>query len=427
MPEAEESARATTPPGVLGAGEIQHVVIIVQENRSVDDLFSGFPGADTAASGTNASGETISLVQTPLTAPFDLDHRHQAFETEYAGGAMDGFSNENSVCTATCRPPDVRAYGVVPRSDVAPYFALAGTYTFADRMFQSNAGPSFPAHQYLIAGTSAIAADGTLYAENNAQTPARAPTGGCDSPAGSTVELIDIISGDDSQSAYPCFDHPTLMDLIDEAGLTWRYYEPDVYAGLWDAPDAIRHIRYGPDFARDVVTPPQQFLKDVKAGTLANVTWIVPNAAQSDHAGITDGTGPSWVASLVNAIGHSPYWNSTAIFITWDDWGGWYDHVAPPQYNAYELGFRVPLIIVSPYAKRGYVSHTQHEFGSILRFTEEVFGLPSLGYTDARSDDLADCFNFRAGPHAYLDVAAPLGASYFEDLPPDHRDPDSDW
>ncbi|HEY9086499.1 MAG TPA: alkaline phosphatase family protein, partial [Candidatus Tyrphobacter sp.] len=250
-------------------------------------------------------------------------------------------------------------------------------------------------------------------------------TGGCDSPAGSSVYLIDPVSGIENTTTYPCFEHPVLVDLLDRHRLTWRYYQPRVYAGLWDAPDAIRHIRYSADYA-NVISPGTKFLTDIASEPLAAVTWIIPNAAQSDHAGITDGSGPSWVADVVNAIGESPYWNSTAIFITWDDWGGWYDHVPPERYNAYELGFRVPLIVISPFAKRAYVSHAQHEFGSILRFTEEVFGLGSLGYSDARADDLSDCFDFNAAPSPFQPIAAPLPASYFEHLPPDHRSPDDD-
>jgi phospholipase C len=129
--------------------------------------------------------------------------------------------------------------------------------------------------------------------------------------------------------------------------------------------------------------------------------------AYSDHPGSRSAKGPSWVAAVVNAVGQSQYWNSTAIFITWDDWGGWYDHVAPKMYNHFELGFRVPLVIVSPYAKAGYVSHRRHEFGSILRFSETVFGLGSLGATDKRSDDLSDCFDFKTSPRKFVTIKAP--------------------
>jgi phospholipase C len=128
----------------------------------------------------------------------------------------------------------------------------------------------------------------------------------------------------------------------------------------------------------------------------------------------------------VNAVGNSSYWANTAIIITWDDWGGWYDHVSPPIINSYEYGFRVPMIVVSPYARPAYISHVPHDFGSIVKFVESTFGLQSLGYADAPADDLSDCFDFSQAPLAFHAFAAPLHASYFLN---DHRpptDPDDD-
>jgi len=301
---------------------------------------------------------------------------------------------------------------------------VARRCVLADRVFQTNEGPSFPAHQYLLAGTSVLVGGGLWYVAENAHTQEGVP--GCEAPSDAWVQLIEIETGDEGRTAYPCLEHAALTDLVDKAGLSWRYYEVRTQSHLWDAPGAIRHIHDSPEYARDVIAPPSKFFDDLASGSLAAVTWITPTAAASDHAGINDGTGPSWVASIVNAIGKSPYWDSTAIFITWDDWGGWFDHVTPPKYNAYELGFRVPLIVVSPYAKRGYVSHVEHEFGSILRFTEEALNLGSLGYTDARSDDLSDCFDFHGPPQPFAAIDAPLNAEYFESRRPDHRVPDND-
>jgi phospholipase C len=178
----------------------------------------------------------------------------------------------------------------------------------------------------------------------------------------------------------------------------------------------------------------QQILTDISAGQLPAVSWVIPTGQASDHAGSNDGSGPSWVASIVNAIGSSSYWSNTAVIITWDDWRGWYDHVPPLQVindgtgwgSGYVYGFRVPLIVVSPYAKKAYVSHVQHDFGSILKFVEEIYGLPSLGYADERADDLSDCFNFRQTPSPFHTIAAPLSEEYFlnDRTPP--TDPDDD-
>jgi phospholipase C len=239
---------------------------------------------------------------------------------------------------------------------------------------------------------------------------------------------------------YPCFEHSTLPDLLDRAGLSWKYYTPSP-GSIWTAPNAIQHLCgpvgsecAGPQWVKHVVLDNRQILTDISGGQLPAVSWVIPTGQASDHASINDGSGPSWVASVVNAIGASAYWPNTAVIITWDDWGGWYDHVPPPQVindgsswgSGYVYGFRVPLIVVSPYARRGYVSHVQHDFGSILKFTEEIDGLPSLGYADERADDLSDCFDFRHLPPRFQTIAAPLSA---EDFLNDRRpptDPDDD-
>jgi phospholipase C len=185
-----------------------------------------------------------------------------------------------------------------------------------------------------------------------------------------------------------------------------------------------------------MVSPETRFLSDVRAGSLADVTWVTPDFRASDHPmyGLKQhrlavpqrDLGPEWVANVVNAVGRSRYWNTTAIVVVWDDWGGWYDHVAPPQLDALGLGFRVPMIVIGPYAKHGYVSHVQHEFGSLLKFTEEVFALPSLGTTDARADDLADCFDFRQRRRPLTAIDTKLGPEDFLGMQPSEVAPDDD-
>ncbi|PYX25388.1 MAG: hypothetical protein DMG82_05225 [Acidobacteria bacterium] len=330
-------------------------------------------------------------------------------------------------------PPNPQFQYVNP-SDVAPYFQLAQQYTFGDRMFQTNQGPSFPAHQFIISGTSAPTATSTLFAAENTNLGA-----GCTASPGAWVWMIDS-SGAESSKMYPCFEHPTLTDLLDSAGKSWKYYTPS-NVGIWVGPNAIQHICApansvcsGPDWVNNVVLNNTQVLTDISSGQLPAVSWVIPTGQASDHPGNNNGTGPSWVASIVNAIGGSSYWSNTAVIITWDDWGGWYDHVPPPKVIAdrtswgsgYVYGFRVPLIIVSSYAKAGYVSHVTHDFGSILKFIEQIFSLPSLGYADAAADDLSDCFNFSQTPLQFHTIAAPLSAEHFlnDHTPP--LDPDDD-
>jgi phospholipase C len=398
----------------VAASPIRHVVIIVQENRTPDNLFQGLPGADIAASGLNSHGQRVPLRPIELQSKIDLDHTHRGFEREYDGGKMDGFDRERGGCTGTCPPPQLRAYSYVRSEDVAPYFTMARRFTFGDRMFQSNEGPSFPAHQYLISGTSTTHTGSRYRASENPGGTYRVneQKGGCDSPAGTLVKLIDQ-RGVENVRAFPCFERPTLADLLEARGHSWRYYQQDDASGFWNAFDAIKHLWQRPDFSTHVIFPSSQVLTDIAGGNLADVTWVTPADVSSDHPGWSDGSGPSWVASVVNAVGKSQYWNDTAIFIVWDDWGGWYDHVKPPVFDSYELGFRVPLIVISPYARAGYVSHTQYEFGSILKFVERTYGLGSLSATDARAADPSDCFDFRQAPIHFRPIPVTKPMSYF--------------
>jgi phospholipase C len=411
----------------LSPGKIQHVVVIVQENRTPDNLFHGLPNADIADSGLNSQGQTIALTPEPLNTIYFVDNLHSSFVKMYDAGKMDGADKISTSCKVTGGCPPNPQFTYVNPADVAPYFQMAQQYTFADRMFQSNQGPSFPSHQFIISGTSAPTADSNLFAAENPTEPGGVVgignATGCTAPANQLVALIDP-SGNESQTQYPCFEHSTLADLLDAKAVSWKYYTP-LPGSIWTGPNAIQHLRLGPDWA-NVIMQQAQVLSDIANGQLAGVSWVIPTGQASDHSGVTDGSGPSWVASIVNAIGNSAYWSNTAILVTWDDWGGWYDHVAPPIYNSYEDGFRVPLIVVSPYAKPNYVSHVTHDFGSIVKFIEGVFGLPSLGYADARADDLSDCFDFSQTPLTFQTIPAALDGAFFlnDKRPP--TDPDDD-
>jgi phospholipase C len=454
-----------TPPA-----KIEHVVILFQENRTPDNLFQDQKlinaGADIATSGLNSKGATIQLTPIDLGTTgsnpqnYDLSHSHEAFVSMYDNGKMDGADLILCGPAANCPPnahPNPQFKYVLP-SDVQPYFVLAEQYTFGDRMFQTNQGPSMPAHQYIISGTSWNGTQGSNLYEAENPTLAGVDAGddaGCTSPPTEFVYMIDVTNPDpntnETTTAYPCFDHATLIDLLDAAKLSWRYYS-NVHAcgspgpcksGIWIAPNAIQHICQpnaappngtfctGSDWVNNVVPGPQ-VLTDIANGQLPAVSWVIPDGKASDHAVSNTGEGPSWVASVVNAIGQSQYWNNTAIIITWDDWGGWYDHVKPPVSgtNSYEIGFRVPLIVVSPYAKAGYISHTQHDFGSILKFIETTFNLstigPNAGFADSRSDDLSDCFDFSQTALKFTQIPSKYDAKHFLNDKRPAVDPDDD-
>jgi phospholipase C len=459
------SGNSTTPPPPTQ--KIQHVVVIFQENRTPDNLFQQdakliAAGADIQNFGVNSKGEQITLTPAPLATDFNPDHSHSSFVNMYDGGKMDGADKIPVGCNPgsppTCPPPNPQFTYVDNSTGVlAPYFQMAETYTFGDRMFQTNQGPSFPAHQFIISGTSAPVPPGdAMSIFFAAENPIGIPNGavdtqtGCTAPPQELVKLIDSTNLDphtnETQSMYPCYEHPTLTDLLNANKISWKYYAPSP-GSIWTGPNAIQHMCgpnapipnatqcTGSDWTNNVVLQYTQVLTDIANGQLASVTWVIPSGAVSDHAGANDGSGPSWVASVVNAIGNSSYWASTAIIITWDDWGGFYDHVPPPAIaNSYEFGFRVPLIVVSPYAKAATVSHTVYDFGSILKFIENTFSLGTVApgastpYADTftQTGNLSDCFDFNQTPRTFQTVRAKYDGKHFlEDKRPP-TDPDDD-
>ncbi len=198
----------------------------------------------------------------------------------------------------------------------------------------------------------------------------------------------------------PCFDITTVADSLNSAGLTWRYYGPGIGSSgyHWSAFDAIRHIRFGSPWRTNVL-PLARFSRDVAANKLATMTWITTYTASSEHPRFGEVcAGENSTVEMVDAIMKSPEWNSTVIFVSWDDFGGFYDHVPPPQLDALGLGPRVPLLIISPFVKSGFIEHQQLEFASVVKFVEEVFGLPFLTSRDTNSNDMFDAFDFVDAP-----------------------------
>jgi phospholipase C len=402
--------------GVSG-GKIQHVIFIIQENRSFDNLFQGYPGADTVPSGKNSKGQTITLQPVSLATQYEIDHSLAAFVAACNGtGQLPGTRcRNNGFDKELAQGPPNPEYVFVPHKESKPYFDMAHEWVLADHMHQSHLDESFVSHQYVIAAQakSSVNLPGFYW--------------GCD---GGKTDKVSTITQQRTigREQTVCFDYQTLGDELDHAGLTWRFYSSD-YSDftdyVWSGYQAVRHIRYGPDWKKDVITPQKQFLTDVAKGTLENVTWITPTCEESDHVNCGGGYGPSWVSALVNAVGASKFWNSTAIFVMWDDWGGLYDHVLPIHRDYDGVGFRVPLLVISPYAKKDYVSHVEYETGSILRFAEDNFGLAQLAASDTRANDPAtDCFDFTQTPRTFVPIKAPKPPSFFMHRPPDRRIPD---
>ena len=341
---------------------------------------------------------------------------------------MDGFDR---VASSSGKPECTYPYQYTDPSQIQPYWDMAEQYVLAERMFTTQGSDSFAAHQDLIRG-------GTVVDHNEAMVDL--PTcgdcfWGCDAPPGTFTHLVtkDNMAlkepGPFPCSRYFTTKYATLRDLLDAKHVSWKYYLPPsnkIYGKLLSAFDAIWPVRNGPEWTTNVITPQTRIFDDISSDSLPNVSWVIPDEPDSDHPGTTTDTGPAWVASIVNAIGQSSYWKSTAIVIVWDDWGGLYDNMPPKVMDYGGLGFRVPAIVVSPYAKAGYISHTQYEFGSILRYIEDNWKLGSLNTSDARANSIIDCFDYSQAPITFKNIPSQYSKNFFIRRKPSYLPTDTD-
>lgn len=378
-----------------GSGKITHVIYIVQEGRSFDDLFQGYPGANTQSTGETSNGTTVALAPIALKARYNINTSAAAMFVSCNGTGqlpgtdcrMNGFNEEQSY--GGPKHVEYPMYAYVPHEDSKPYFDMAHEWVVADNMFASQLDGSFTAHQYIVAAQSGDAVD--------------IPYGkfGCAADPGDQVETLTTQRGY-GKNEKACFNYRTLANELERAHLSWRYYTADKATSSF----AFDKRVYGtPQWRKDVIQPSTDFLIDLGSGKLATVTWITPSCADSDAVECGAGDGPAWVTSLVNAVGKSTFWDSTAIFVQWDDWGGFYDHVPPAYVDFDGLGFRVPLLVISPYAKKNHVSHVQYETASVLRFIEDRFGLKQMAAADRRATSPAvDCFDFSQPPRKFVPI-----------------------
>ncbi len=379
-----EGVRGRESPQRHPMRKIKHIVFIIKENRTFDNYFGTFPGADGATSGMISTGEVVQLGYTPDRTPHDIDHSFQAAVKAINGGLMNQF---DLVAGGNVKG-ELLAYTQLTEADIPNYFAYARHFVLADRMFSSLTGPSFPNHLYTVGAQSG----GAINNPRNGRGK-----WGCDSDDDSDVAVMD--SDGNITQQYPCFDFPTLADSLASARRSWKYYAPaqGEPGYIWSALDAIAHIRLTALWSKHVVHD-TQFEQDALNGTLPAVSWVVTGAA-SEHPPDSSCFGENWTVRQVNAVMQGPLWNSTAIFITWDDFGGFYDHVPPPpRVDNFGFGPRVPLLIISPYAKPGFVSHTVYEFSSLLKSVETRFGLDPLTDRDTAANDLFDSFDFDQDP-----------------------------
>jgi len=377
---------------------IKHVVFVIKENRTFDNLFGRFPGANGATTGWDR-GEVRPLTPAIDRIPEDIKHCYECALQAWNGGKMDGFATIGD-------PADRYAYTQYGPEDLPAYWRWAREFVLGDNFFASAQGPSFPNHLYTIAAQSGGTHDNPvqdlgLMRERHRET-GLFKAWGCDSVEGSYVKVEDREGVE--KRIPPCFDFLTEADLLMRAGIPWAYYSAtNMQSGyLWSAYDAVRHIREDEELWQTHVFPVDNVVQDIEDGLLPPVTWVTPRFELSEHPEYSFCHGQNWSTKVINAIMRSPMWKDTAIFLTYDDYGGFYDHVPPPQVDRFGFGIRVPLLVISPYAKRGYVDNTLGEFSSVLRFIEDNWGLSQLTHRDRNADNLTTAFDFAQEPRPPL-------------------------
>jgi len=367
----------TTPPPAAPPGleKIQHFVFIMQENRSFDHYFGTYPGAEGLPPGAcipnPAGGACVASYHDSQAVNQGGAHNWINALNCINGGLMNGF-----IAGATQPPGDVMGWH--DSRELSNYWDYARLYVLQDRLFESITSYSLPAHLYMVAAQS----------------------GGY------------IGTGQAEPQSY-AFSEITL--LLGSGKIDWRYYvnhgktagaadggaadvdSDETTYTFWNPLPAFPAVKNDPtQFGR--LTNATQFYTDAQNGTLPQVSWVIPNSDLSEHPPGSIATGMNYVTGLVNAVMNSPEWNSTAIFIAWDDWGGFYDHVDPPKVDQYGLGIRVPGLVISPYARQGYIDHKTYSFESWLKLIEERFGVKPMTARDNTANDMSDAFDFTQQP-----------------------------
>ena len=364
---------------------IKHVVFVVKENRTFDNLFGTFPGAKGVTVGMDTGSRRPLIRGTDGRLPSDIPHCYRCAIQAWDKGKMDGFDQPLT---------GKWAYSQLHQSQIPNYWHWAERNVLFDDFFSSAWGPSFPNHLYTIAAQSSEARD----------NPRRPPqsmsnTFGCDAPPEQKVERYDTEGH--VGLLRPCFDIPTEGDVLNRAHVPWAYYAAtERQRGyIWSAYSAIDRYRNDPARWAKYIRPVDSLLGDIAANELPPVTWVTPRFELSDHPDYSLCHGENWSTQVVDAIMRSKMWKDTAIFLTWDDYGGFYDHVPPPDIDRMGFGFRVPLLVISPYAIDGKVSHEEGEFSSVLRFIEDNWNLrPFLTGRDRQATPMMSAFDFSQPP-----------------------------
>jgi phospholipase C len=419
----------TGPTGIVpGETPIEHVVFIVKENRTFNNYFATYPGAEGATRGGTitcteegcSDGPMVDLQRATDTQPHDLTHCFRCALVAINGGKMNGFNRMNGVIPmsedrADLFGRDLTGYVYHDRETLPNYWAYADRFVLADHFFTSMYGPTLPEHLYTVAAQANWIVDNKSttdtegnYCDDSTEHATRFNPADARQFEEQILEFEREITRNASNtydladywgSIRLCFDIEVLPDQLEEAGISWKYYANE---GAWmNALQMIRHVRYGPMWQN--VEAPENFVRDVRAGEMPQVSWIVPSESYNEHPGGDKSVcaGENWTVHQINTIMESEYWDSTAIVVVWDDFGGFYDPVPPPQTDIMGLGPRTPALIISPYTRRGdnpdggHVDSTEYEFSSVLAFIEKLFGLEPMTARDRHANPLLGAFDFQ--------------------------------
>ena len=423
--------------GPQGIHKIRHIVIIMQENRSFDAYFGTYPRADGIPGLAGHPGKlpcvpdpSAGHCQQPYHDPSLTNaggpHLNEDAVADADGGKMDGFiksveqstsfDTDKAACvTNTMAPGCVDVMGYHDEREIPHYWAYARNFVLQDHMFEPVISWSLPSHLYMVSAWMAQCAqptDPSSCHQNNLDYPDADVVGQANGTLGAGPSILDPADADDQQSSTvpPDYGWTDITYLLFRHHISWRYYidqgtEPDCANGQVSCPSQPQTVStpeiWNP--LRDFVTVHQdnqvgnivdgnQLYADIHAGRLPAVSWVIPSGDDSEHPPGTITAGQDHVTRVIDSIMRSPDWSSTAIFLSWDDWGGFYDHVAPPKVDGAGYGLRVPGLVISPYAKRGYIDHQPLSFDAYLKFIEDDFlgGQRLDPRTDGRPDPRPD-------------------------------------
>ena len=377
-------------PAIETSTPIKRVIYLMLENRSFNNLFGKYPGVTGTRIG-RMNGKEVPLVRCPDWLPGDLPHDRAAYLNCINQGNMDGF---NTGLYGSW------GYSLMDEHQVPNYWKWAREYSLSDNFFASAAGPSYPNHYFFIAGTSGGAIDNPENIEMRVDGDKKYKSWGCDAIGNDTFVFVKDELGNMAKHDT-CFNFPTVGQQLTQKGVDWAFYSavPGQTGYFWNAYNGVSDV-FHTDLWHQHMRPVDNIVDDIKANRLPAVTWITPRFELSDHPPFSTGFSHNWVTDVVNAVMRSDAWEHTAIFLTWDEWGGFYDPVQPPALDDIGLGFRVPLLTISPYAKKGYIDHQQGEFSTPLRFISDNWGLPHLTRRIAKTHDMSGLFDFKKPPRA---------------------------